>query len=217
MKEIPTAGPRPLPGPRYPLTGLDPEGRLPLYPLDTAFVINLPSVDENWIGVSGPPYVAHATVDELHWSPQGIVAANALESEADAGTYIYTLTLREFKAPKNVWTGSEGKIKGALASGLFKSGGKAVVGAAMTVDQAVDAFDRFLRVNALRFLPFAGKEGLFGGSVVIVVPRVEKMVVPINTQMRELNAEQLFALAKLVAAKFTSAYDYPVDVEWSQV
>ena len=27
MKEIPTAGPRPLPGPRYPLTGLDPEGR----------------------------------------------------------------------------------------------------------------------------------------------------------------------------------------------
>jgi hypothetical protein len=143
---------------------------------------------------------------------------NALESEADAGTYIYTLALREYKAPKNIWTGSEGKIKAALASGLFKGAVKtAAVGASMTVDQAVDAFDRFLRVNALRFLPFAGKEGLFGGSVVIVVPRAEKMMVPINKQMRELTAAQLFALAKLVAARFTSAYDYPVDVEWSEV
>ena len=196
---------------------LDPAGRLPLYALGTAFAIGLPAVDlEAWQGQSGPPYITHATVDELHWSPQGIVAVNALESEADAGTYIYSLALREFKLPKNIWTGSEGKIKAALASGLFKSKTFAV-GASMTVDQAVDAFDKFLRVNALRFLPFAGKEGLFGGSVVIVVPRVEKMVVPINKQMRELTAAQLFALAKLVAEKFTSAYDYPVDVELSEV
>jgi hypothetical protein len=87
----------------------------------------------------------------------------------------------------------------------------------MTLDEALNALDRMLAVNGLRFFLTVGKEGFLGPSVVLIVPRGEKLRVGINGKLREMSGLQLYALAEMVAAKFTGHYNYPVDIEWSEV
>ena len=197
---------------------LDPAGRLPLYQLGTPFTVTLPTVDPDaWKGKSGPPYVTRGTVVEVRWSPAESIPVRALDAERKTGTYSYTVWLAEFKAPKNTWTGSEGMLSEVIASGVFKlSGKKATVGAAMTLDQALDALDAFLRANDLRFYLTASKGRVFGLAAALMVPRGARQVVRVNGRPREMSEDQLFALGKLVAEKFTNHYGFPVDVEWME-
>jgi hypothetical protein len=192
---------------------LDPEGKLPLYPLGTSFTISLPAVDPlAWQGKAGPPYITHGTVVELRWSPPHIPLLNALEGEVASGTYLYVVQLAEFKPPKNTWRGSEGKIRDAVASGLFKvTRTVAQVGAYVFADvERVMADLRFFMMDndLLAFKrDLTTKRGVY--DVVLRVPRGTSMV-----QGKNLDATQMFALGKIIARKFKEGYGHDIFVDW---
>ena len=73
-----------------------------------------------------------------------------------------------------------------------------------------------LAVNGMRAFLTAGKEGVLGDSVVLIVPQ-DARTLYVNGVARRLNGLQLYALAEMLAAKFKQHYGYPVDIEWSEV
>jgi hypothetical protein len=214
---LPRPTPAPSPLPPIGKEVLDPEGKLPLYPLGTSFTIALPSVDpEAWTGKAGPPYIAHGKIVELRWSPPGVVAANALESEAASGTYLYVVQLAEFKPPQNTWTGSQKKVEQALASGLFKAAKSVVASVGYdfgTIEMKIRPTVRKV-LSDLGLLMFSTDYKSSGDGqwhVALGVPRGDSVVRHIP-----MNETQMFNLGKLIAQWFRNNHGFELLVDWAK-
>lgn len=96
---------------------------------------------------------------------------------------------------------------------LYSGAGAAKVGGYHVSDanRGMSALDEFLRANSFGSMR-ADRGPNAGGSydVRLKVSKAQTYYV----QGKELNQEQMFALAKLAAKKFTAAYGYDVNVQW---
>ena len=146
-----------------------------------------------------------------------MVAANALASEVTGGTYLYLVQLAEFKSPQNTWTGSEGKLRDAVASGVFKVA-KAMTHVGVgydfgTIEQKIRPLVRSILTD-LKLLIFSVDYKTTGEGqwyAALGVPHGDSIVRHIPMDER-----QMFNLGKLLARWFKANYGFDLLVDWAK-